>query len=260
MEIPTADATDSIVPPGKHVAKTRILVVDEHPLLRHGIVAFINGQPDMIACGEADCIPGARSKIAECKPQLLLTALRLGTGDSLEFVKALKAEYPSLLILVYSAFEEAIFAERALRAGANGYLMKKAAKEEMVTAIRDVLRGQIYVSRDLAMRAFQKSLETPQQKRASVNLPTIDNLSDREMHVFQLIGSGLGTKKIAHALNLSVKTIETHRENIKRKLGLNSGRQLFDRAIKYVEENLLPPQKSEFSVVKKKKVLPFRAA
>ena len=260
MEIPKAHATDSIAPPGEHVAKTRILVVDEHPLLRHGIVAFINGQPDMIACGEADCIPGARSKIAECKPQLLLTALRLGTGDSLEFVKALKAEYPILLILVYSAFEEAIFAERALRAGANGYLMKKAAKEEMVAAIRDVLRGQIYVSRDLAMRAFQKSLETPQQKRASVNLPTIDNLSDREMHVFQLIGSGLGTKKIAHAVNLSVKTIETHRENIKRKLGLNSGRQLVDRAIKYVEENFLPPQKSELSVVKKKKVLPFRAA
>jgi DNA-binding NarL/FixJ family response regulator len=260
MEIPKAHATDSIAPPGEHVAKTRILVVDEHPLLRHGIVAFINGQPDMIACGEADCIPGARSKIAECKPQLLLTALRLGTGDSLEFVKALKAEYPILLILVYSAFEEAIFAERALRAGANGYLMKKAAKEEMVAAIRDVLRGQIYVSRDLAMRAFQKSLETPQQKRASVNLPTIDNLSDREMHVFQLIGSGLGTKKIAHAVNLSVKTIETHRENIKRKLGLNSGRQLVDRATKYVEENFLPPQKSELSVVKKKKVLPFRAA
>jgi DNA-binding NarL/FixJ family response regulator len=260
MEIPKAHATDSIAPPGEHVAKTRILVVDEHPLLRHGIVAFINGQPDMIACGEADCIPGARSKIAECKPQLLLTALRLGTGDSLEFVKALKAEYPILLILVYSAFEEAIFAERALRAGANGYLMKKAAKEEMVAAIRDVLRGQIYVSRDLAMRAFQKSLETPQQKRASVNLPTIDNLSDREMHVFQLIGSGLGTKKIAHAVNLSVKTIETHRENIKRKLGLNSGRQLVDRATKYVEENFLPPQKSALSVVKKKKVVSFRAA
>ena len=260
MEIPKAHATDSIAPPGEHAAKTRILVVDEHPLLRHGIVAFINGQPDMIACGEADCIPGARSKIAECKPQLLLTALRLGTGDSLEFIKALKTEYPSLLILMYSAFEEAIFAERALRAGANGYLMKKAAKEEMVAAIRDVLRGQIYVSRDLAMRAFQKSLETPQQNRASVNLPTIDNLSDREMHVFQLIGSGLGTKKIAHALNLSVKTIETHRENIKRKLGLNSGPQLVERAVKYVEEHFLPPQKSEISVARKKKVVPFRAA
>jgi DNA-binding NarL/FixJ family response regulator len=231
--------------------------VDEHPLLRYGIIAFINGQPDMIACGEADCIPGARSKIPECKPQLLLTALRLGTGDSLEFVKALKVEYPSLLILVYSAFEEAIFAERALRAGANGYLMKKAAKEEMVTAIRDVLRGEIYVSRDLAMRAFQRSLETRSQDRLLEKATRVENLSDREMHVFQLIGSGLGTKKIAHALNLSVKTIETHRENIKRKLGLNSGRQLVERAIKYVEENLLPPQKSEFSVVKKKKVVPL---
>ena len=91
-------------------------------------------------------------------------------------------------------------------------------------------------------------------------MPVIDNLSDREMHVFQLIGSGLGTKKIAHSMNLSVKTIETHRENIKRKLGLNSGPQLVDRAIKYVEEHFLPPQKSEFSVLKKKKVVPFRAA
>ena len=260
MEIPKAHAPDSIAPPGEHVAKTRILVVDEHPLLRHGIVTYLNAQPDMIVCGEADCIPGARSKIAECKPQLLVTALRLGTGDSLEFVKALKAEYPSLLILMYSAFEEAIFAERALRAGADGYAMKKAPKEELLIAIGEIVRGQIYVSRDLAVRAFQKSLEIPRQNRGSGDLPTIENLSDREMHVFQLIGSGLGTKKIAHALNLSVKTIETHRENIKRKLGLNSGPQLVERAIKYVEEHFLPPQKSALSVVKKKKVLPFRAA
>src|SRR6266704_4492398 len=239
--------------PGKHAAKTRILIVDEHPLLRHGIITFINRQPDMVVCGEADGIPSAQKKIAECKPQLLLTALRLGTGDSLEFVKSLKAQYPKLVILVYSAFEESIFAARALRAGANGYLMKKAAKEEMLAAIRDVLRGQIYVSRDLAMRAFQKSLETPQQNRAG-NLPIVDNLSDREMHVFQLIGSGLGTKKIAHALNLSVKTIESHRENIKRKLGLNSGKQSVERAVKYVEKHFLPPQKSEISVARKKKV------
>ncbi len=260
MEIPKAHATDSIAPPGEHVAKTRILVVDEHPLLRHGIVTYLNAQPDMIVCGEADCIPGARSKIAEGKPQLLVTALRLGTGDSLEFIKALKTEYPSLLILMYSAFEEAIFAERALRAGANGYAMKKAPKEELLIAIGEIVRGQIYVSRDLAVRAFQKSLEIPRQNRGSGDLPTIDNLSDREMHVFQLIGSGLGTKKIAHALNLSVKTIETHRENIKRKLGLNSGAQLVERAVKYVEEHFLPPQKSALSVVKKKKVVPFRAA
>src|SRR6266496_6229667 len=260
MEIPKAHPTDSIVPPGKHVAKTRILVVDEHPLLRYGIVAFINGQPDMIACGEADCIPGARGKIAECKPQLLVTALRLGTGDSLEFIKALKVEYPRLLILVYSAFEEAIFAERALRAGANGYAMKKAPKEELLIAIGEIVRGQIYVSRDLAMRAFQKSLEIPRQNRGSGDLPTIDNLSDREMHVFQLIGSGLGTKKIAHALTVSVKTIETHRENIKAKLGLRSGAELTERAAAWVMENLLPLQKNELSIVKRKKVVPFRAA
>jgi DNA-binding NarL/FixJ family response regulator len=245
---------------GRHIAKTRILVVDEHPLLRHGIITFINCQPDMIVCGEADCIASAQSKLAECRPQLLVIGLRLGAGDSLEFVKALKAQYPGLLILVYSAFEETIFAERALRAGANGYLMKKAAGEEMLAAIRDVLRGQVYVSRELALRAFQKSLETPQQNRASGNLTAIDNLSDRELHVFQLIGSGLGTKKIAHALNLSVKTIETHRENIKRKLGLNSGQQLVERATQYVEENFLPSQKVEISLARKKKVVPFRAA
>src|SRR5438309_9002162 len=191
---------------GKHAAKIRILVVDEHPLIRHGIITFIDCQPDMVVCGEADCIPSARTKLAECKPHLLVIGLRLGTGDSLEFVKALKAQYPGLLIIVYSAFEETIFAERALRAGANGYLMKKAVKEEMLSAIQDVLRGQIYVSRDLALRAFQKSLEIPRQNRASRNLAAIDYLSDREMHVFQLIGSGLGTKKIAHELNLSVKT------------------------------------------------------
>ena len=225
---------------GKNPAKTRILVLDEHTLLRFGLNAYLNSQPDMIVCGEADNIPDARSKIAECKPHLLLTAVRLGIGDSLEFVKALKAEKPGLLILVYSAFKESIFAEWALRAGANGYLLKTAAKEELLTAIRDVLRGQIYVSRDLAMPALQRSLGTSAQNRVSGNLPVVDNLSHREMHVFLLIGSGLDTKKIAHSMRLRMKTIETHRENIKRKCGLNSGEQAVERAIKFVEENSQP--------------------
>jgi DNA-binding NarL/FixJ family response regulator len=249
-----------IVPPGRHAVKTRILVVDEHPLLRHGIIAFINCQPDMVVCGEADCIPSARTKLAECKPHLLVIGLRLGTGDSLEFVKALKAQYPGLLIIVYSAFEETIFAARALRAGANGYVMKKAAGEEILVAIRDILRGQIYVSRDVAMRAFQKSLETQPQNRLLGKATGIEILSDREMHIFQLIGSGLGTTKIAEALNLSVKTIETHRENMKRKLDLRSGAELAERATAWVTENFLPPQRAEISVAGKKKVLPFRAA
>ena len=258
MEPPGTHTSGRIVS-GKQIAKTRILVADEHPLLRHGMVAFINAQPDMIGCGEADCISKIRAKLAETKPHLLVIGLRMGTGDCLEFVKALKAQDPGLLVLVYSAFEETIFAERALRAGANGYLMKKAFKEELLTAIRDVLRGQLYVSRDLAMRAFQKSLEIQPQTRAPGKMPVIDNLSDREMHVFQLIGSGLGTNKIAHSMNLSVKTIETHRENIKRKLGLNSGRQLVERALRFVEENFLPP-KGEPAAGRKKKVVPFRAA
>ena len=224
----------------KTPAKTRILVLEEQPLFRYGISAYLNSQPDMIVCGEADSIPDALSKIAECKPHLLLTAVRLGIGDSLEFVKALKAEKPGLLILVYSAFKESIFAEWALRAGANGYLLKTAGKEELLTAIRDVLRGQIYVSRDLAMRAFQKSLGTSEQNRVSGNLPVVDNLSHREMHVFLLLGSGLDTTKIAHSLRLRMKTIETHRENIKRKCGLNSGEQVVERAIKFVEENSQP--------------------
>ena len=246
--------------PETHAAKIRVLVVDEHPMLRHGIITYFNCQPDVIVCGEADDIPRTQSKIAECRPDLLLIGLRLGTGDSLEFVKALKAQYPKLLILVYSAFEEAIFAERVLRAGANGYLMKKATREEMLIAVRDVLRGQIYVSRELALHAFQKSLETQPQHRLLEKAPRVENLSDREMHVFQLVGSGLGTRKIAHALNLSVKTIETHRGNIKGKLGLHSGAELTERATAWVMENLLPQQRNEISVVKKKKVVPFRAA
>src|SRR5216117_4485589 len=143
----------------KNPVKTRILVLEEHPLLRDGIADYFNSQLDMIVCGESDNISDARNKIAECKPQLLMIALRLGTGDSLEFVKALKAEKPGLLILVYSAFEEEIFAERALRAGAEGYVMKTAPKEELLAAIREVLSGNIYVSRDVAMCAFKKSLE-----------------------------------------------------------------------------------------------------
>ena len=244
---------------GKNPTKTRILILDEHTLLRFGLNAYLNSQPNMIVCGEADSIPDARSKIAECEPHLLLTAFRMGTGDTLEFVQALKAEKPGLLILVYAALKESIFAEWALRAGANGYLIKTAAKGELLTAIRDVLRGQIYVSRDLTMPAFQKSLGTSAQNGVSGNLPVVDNLSHREMHIFLLIGSGLDTKKIAHSLRLRVKTIETHRENIKHKLGLNSGPQLVEHAIKFVGEKLRAA-KGEIAVGGEKKVVPFPGA
>jgi DNA-binding NarL/FixJ family response regulator len=221
----------------KRRAKIRILVVDEHPLLREGATNFINRQVDMVVCGNADSILSVQNALTGCRPDLILLGLRLGSGDTLEFIKVLRAQNPKLRILAFSPFEETIFAERTLRAGANGYLMKHATNEELLTAIRDIVRGEIYVSRKIAMRAFQKSLDTPRQYRPQWNLAAVENLSDREMHVFQLLGSGLSTKKIAEALNLSVKTIESHRENIKRKLGLNSGRKLIERATKWVEEN-----------------------
>ncbi|MFZ0916668.1 MAG: response regulator transcription factor [Candidatus Udaeobacter sp.] len=246
--------------PGKSVAKTRILVLEEHPLLRDGIADLLNAQPDLLVCGEADNIRAARNEIAKCKPQLLVTALRLGTGDSLEFVKALKAERPGLLILVYSAFEEAIFAERTLRAGADGYVMKTAPKEELLAAIREILSGNIYVSRDVAMRAFKKSLESRPDHHSAPSAIGIEKLSDREMHVFHLLGSGVGNTQIARSLHLSVKTIESHRENIKRKLDLSCSRDLVACAKKYVEETFLPTTKGALAIRGKKKVVRFTAA
>ena len=244
--------------PEKHPVKARILILEEHPLLRYGLIGFLNSQPDMIICGETADIRDARDKIAQCKPQLLLTALRLGNGDSLEFVKALKGEQPELLILVYSAFEEEIFAERALRAGADGYVMKKAPKEELLAAIREILSGNIYVSRDVAMRAFTKSLESRPEQRSSGGVVDLEKLSDREMHIFHLLGSGLRNRQIAHALNLSVKTVESHREKIKHKLDLSCSRDLVECAMKYVEETFLPPK--DILGRGKKKVVRFPAA
>ena len=228
--------------PEKHPPKIRILLLEEHPLLRHGVADFLNSQSDMLVCCETDNIRDARNKIHEFKPHLLLTALRLGTGDSLEFLKALKSEQPALLILVYSAFEETIFAERAFRAGAEGYVMKKAPKEELTSAIREIVRGNIYVSHDVAMRAFKKSLETrSEQQRTTRPSIGIEKLSDREMHIFFLLGSGLGNSQIARSLNLSVKTIESHRENIKHKLDLSCSRDLVACAKKYLEVTFVPP-------------------
>ena len=254
---PISDHTQ-MAPSGKNPVKTRILILEEHPLLRHGVCDYLNSQPDMICCAQANNIRDARNKIAECKPQLLLTALRLGTGDSLEFVKALKAQQSGLLILVYSAFEEAIFAERALRAGAAGYIMKSAPAEELLVAIREIVAGNIYVSRDVAMRAFKKSLESRTEARSARPTIGIETLTDREMHIFNLLGSGLRNRQIAQSLSLSVKTIETHRENIKHKLGLNSSRDLIELATKYVELTFSPPK--TLYAKGKKKVVRFPAA
>src|SRR5438876_3132324 len=224
---------------GEEPAKIRIFVLDAQPLLRQGISTYLNSQPDMVVCGEAGSVPDAQRKIAECQPQFVVTALRLGAGDSLKLIKELKTQNPRLCVLVYSAFEENIFAERAIRAGANGYVMKQAASEKLAAAVREIMKGGIYVSRELALSAFRKSLQRNRKNNHMLRSGNcLGELSNREMHIFQLLGSGLGTKQIAASLDLSVKTIESHRENIKHKLRLRSSGEVRERATKWVEQNL----------------------
>jgi DNA-binding NarL/FixJ family response regulator len=223
----------------EYPAKIRILVLDEQPLVRYGIGTYLNSQPDMVVCGEADSIPDVRNKVAQYQPQLLVAELRLGLGDILKLIRQLKAENQALRILVFSVLEETIFAERAIRAGANGYVMKNAPKEELAAAIRDIMKEGIHVSREVALSGFRKSLQRQDKNNHfSTSLGALEKLSDREMHIFQLIGSGLGTREIAHSLDLSVKTVESHRENVKHKLHLSSSTELRERAAEWVEETM----------------------
>jgi DNA-binding NarL/FixJ family response regulator len=224
---------------GEPPATIRVFVLDEQPLLRYGICAYLNSQLDMSVCGEASSIPEARSKIAECHPQLLVTTLGLGAGDSLKLIRTLRAENPMLRVLVYSAFDETIFAQRAMRAGANGYVMKQAPREELAAAIRDIVKGGIYVSHEAALSAFRQSLQLrPKNQHWPRPGHSLENLSDREMQIFQLLGSGLGPRKIAELLNLSVKTVDSHRENIKHKLHVSSSAELSAYAVEWVEQSL----------------------
>ena len=222
---------------GEHPDKIRILVLDEQPMLRCGISAYLNSQPDMAVCGEGDSIADAASKIAEYQPQLLVTDLRLNAANGLRFLNELKAKNRALRVLVYSALDETIFAERAMRAGADGYLMKTAPGEELTAAIRNIVSGGIYVSSEAALVAFRKSLQQWRKKDCPSRSPNaLEYLSDREMHIFQLLGSGLRPRDIAQSLDLSVKTVEAHRENIKHKLQLGSSAELREYAVEWAEE------------------------
>jgi DNA-binding NarL/FixJ family response regulator len=224
--------------PGEPPAKIRILVLDEQPLLRQGIKAYLNSQPDMVVCAEAGSLSDARSKIAECQPQVVVTPLRLGLQDTLKFIKKVKTENARLRILVYSAFEESIFAERAMRAGASGYLMTQAPTDALASAIREIVRGGIYVSREVALSAFRKSLRPiPKHNYDLRSAGCLEELSNREMHVFQLLGSGLTNRQIAASLDLSVKTVESHQENIKHKLCMSSCAEVRKRAAKWMERS-----------------------
>lgn len=207
---------------------TRILVVDDHPMIRDGLIRLIGLQSDLICCGEAGSVAETQSIVAKQKPDLAILDLRLKNADGLELIKSLKAQFPELKILVLSQCDGAIYAERALRAGALGYLDKEQAADEVLNAIRTVLAGSVYLTRGLAAMLLHKFVGSHSQGHRSDASP----LTDRELHVLELLGSGMSTRAIAVALNLSFKTIETHRENIKHKLGLQGAAAL----VRYASE------------------------
>lgn len=212
-------------------ARKRILLVDDHPLARAGIAGFINCQPDMQMCCEAGSARQALESLANSKPDLLITDLTMPGRSGIEFIKDVLALHPDLPILVVSMHDESVYAERALRAGARGYIGKEAGGEKLVTAIRRVLEGHVYASEALSARL----LETVTGRRPRGSTSPIETLSDREFEVYQLIGQGKSTKEIAEQLSLSPKTVDVHRGHIKEKLHLQDAIALVRHAVRWVE-------------------------
>ena len=211
--------------------RRRILLVDDHPFMRAGLGALIDRQPDMQVCGEAGQPAEALQAIARQHPDLVLTDLTMPGRSGLEFVKDMKAAHPEVAILIMSMHDESVFAERALRAGARGYIMKEAGGENLLTAIRQVLRGEVYVSPRMSARILEDLSGTKPRGSSS----PIEKLTDREFEIFQLIGHGKSTRDIAEQLHLSPKTVDVHRANIKEKLDLTDVTALIRHAVRWVE-------------------------
>jgi DNA-binding NarL/FixJ family response regulator len=210
--------------------RTRILVVDDHPILRLGIRQMLATEPDLEVCAEADSADAAKQSIASTHPDLAIIDLSLAQGAGLELIHWLRESVPNLLMLVLSMHDEALFAERVLRAGARGYIMKREAITGLVGAIRQVLSGRIYVSEAMA----QAVLERLGHEATAPGNP-LTALTDRELQVFDLIGRGVSTGGIAEQLGVSIKTIETYRSNIKTKLNLRDATDLIRFAATWTE-------------------------
>lgn len=202
----------------------RILIVDDHPIVRQGLKLMINAEADLVIAGEAQSEQEARDLVRELKPDAVIVDLTLGDGDGFNVVRHLHAHYPEVRVLVLSMHEESVYAERLLAEGASGYIMKQAVTDQLVTALRTVLRGELYLSESLQQRMTRRAGGDGDLRR---------RLSVRELQVLSLIGDGQTTREIAEALSLSVKTIESHRAAIKRKLGLETSAQMVQYAIKW---------------------------
>jgi DNA-binding NarL/FixJ family response regulator len=233
----TAQPVAAAQPPAVTAKKnpTRVVIVDDHPLLRKGVGQLIDNEKDLSVVGEAEDAAKALTMIEAARPDVALIDISLGGASGIELLKNIKARFPKLLVLVLSMHDESVYAHRALRAGASGYIMKQEATEKVLTALRKVIRGEVYLSDRLGTRM----LNTLVGGRSSAAASPIEALSDRELEVFSLIGQGHGTRPIAEKLHLSVKTIESHRAHIKEKLNLQTATELVHHAIQWVQSERL---------------------
>ena len=212
-------------------SKRAVFVIDDHPIVREGLTQLINREPDLIVCGTAEDIYEALKAMQTLKPDIALADISLKGADGIELIKNLKLRMPALPVLVLSIHDESIYAPRALRAGARGFIMKQEATENVLLALRRVLSGEIYLSKRMANKMLQQFVGAP----ATAQKFSIDRLSDRELEVFRLIGQGYGTRRIAEELRLSVKTVESYREHIKEKLTLSDASELVQHAIQWLQ-------------------------
>lgn len=219
--------------PKKTAAPTRknILIVDDHPMMRDGLAALITAQPDLAVCAQAADAREAMQAIESLRPDLVLMDISLPGKSGLEAIKDIQSLAPGLATLVLSMHDEALYAERVLRAGARGYVMKQEGGKRIMDGIRAVLEGKVFVSEKMSARIMNAFTG----RRAAEATSSVESLSDREFEVFQLIGRGRSTKEIADQLHLSVKTVEVHRVNIKAKLQLTTSPELVHYAVRWVE-------------------------
>jgi DNA-binding NarL/FixJ family response regulator len=211
--------------------KYRVLLVDDHPLVRRGLADVIAREPDLEACGEAGDVAEGLAVVERTKPHVVVVDLTLKTGHGLELIEKLKSRDPDLKILVSSMHDEMLFAERVLRAGARGYISKQEPPEALIRAIRQVLRGELYLSPRMTSRLLTRVVAG-----ASTQDDPVQGFSNRELEVYEMIGQGLTIQQIASRLHLSPKTIETHREKIKQKLNVTNSAELNRRAVQWVLE------------------------
>ena len=210
-------------------ARKRILILDDHPITRYGLTQLLSHEPDLLVCGEAESVAQALEAIPSACPDLVLADITMPGRSGLEFIKDMQAQHPRVAVLVMSMHDETIYTERVLRAGGRGYIMKNEGGEKLLEAIRQVLQGQVYVSKHMSAALLE--VFTPHRSSAGEATPSA--LSHREFEVFQLIGQGLSTRQIGQRLNLSVKTVGTHRLHIKQKLDLGTGPELVRHAVRW---------------------------